>query len=179
MIIYKITGENVTLAKLHFSTKKVNNHAFVKMRNYSNAEFCVWCPTLSSPSPLSLICNGPRDQKKRQALRTRMDVQKMHSYNEIINAQVSVICIRADRVCILLVFAWFYLASRWALERLLSSWQSSLTWVASDCTPTISSAEKRGRVLLNVVLWDALAKAKDYRPSGSWKFIKPRSTGGT
>ena len=78
MIIYKITGENVALAELHFSTKKVNNHAFVKMRNYSNAEFCVWCPTLSSPSPLSLICNGPCDQKKRQTLRTRMDVQKMH-----------------------------------------------------------------------------------------------------
>ena len=159
----------------------MNNHAFVKMRNYSfgNAEFCVWCPTLSSPSPLGLICNGPRDQKKRQALRTRMDVQKMHPYNEIINAQVSVICIRADRVYILLVFAWFYLASRWALERLLSSRQSSLTWVASDCTPTISSAEKRGRVLLNVVLGDALAKAKDYRPAGSWKFIKPQSNGGT
>ena len=145
MIIYKITGENVALAELHFSTKKVNNHAFVKMRNYSfgNAEFCVWCSTLSSPSPLSLICNGPRDQKKRQALRTRMDVQKMYRYNEIINAQVSVICIRADRVYILLVFAWFYLASRWALERLLSSRQSSLTWVASDCTPTISSAGKK------------------------------------
>ena len=105
MIIYKITGENVALAELHFSTKKVNKHAFVKMRNYSfgNAEFCVWCSTLSSPSPLSLICNGPRDQKKRQALRTRMDVQKLHPYNEIINAQVSVICIRADRVYILLV----------------------------------------------------------------------------
>lgn len=35
MIIYKITGENVALAELHFSTKEVNNHAFVKMRNYS------------------------------------------------------------------------------------------------------------------------------------------------
>lgn len=68
MIIYKITGENVALAELHFSTKEVNNHAFVKMRNYSfgNAEFCVWCLTLSSPSLLSLIRNGPRDPKKRQ-----------------------------------------------------------------------------------------------------------------
>ena len=107
-----------------------------------------------------------------------MDVQKMCPYNELINAQVSVICIRADRVYILLVFAWFYLESRWALERLLSSRQSSLTCVASDCTPTISSAEKRGRVLLHIVLWDASAKARDYRPAGSWKFIKPRSNGG-
>ena len=117
------------------------------------------------PKPNQLNFSWTRDEKKRQALRTRMDVQKLYPYNEIINA-VSVICIRADRVYILLVFAWFYLASRWALERLLSSRQSSLTWVASDCTPTISSAEKRDRVLLNVVLWDALAKAKDF-----WSFI--------
>ena len=63
------------------------------------------------PKPNQLNFSWTRDEKKRQALRTRMDVQKLYPYNEIINA-VSVICIRADRVYILLVFAWFYLASR-------------------------------------------------------------------